>query len=141
MDLTQVEIRLVRHSWSVLATDAGEVADLFYTRLFQLDPSLRLLFQGDIQRQGQKLASMIGLAVSGLERPHQLLAAVRHLGERHAGYGVHAEHYTTVGQALLWTLALALGAAFTPEVEAAWTKLYTLLAATMQGRPRTRVYA
>lgn len=132
MNLTPPDIRLVQQSWGMIAPDAGDIADLFYTRLFELDPGLRLLFPDDMHRQGQKLTSMLGQAVSGLERPHQMVAAVRQMGERHAGYGVQREHYTAVREALLWTLALALGAAFTPEVELAWFKLYNWLAETMQ---------
>jgi hemoglobin-like flavoprotein len=41
-------------------------------------------------------------------------------------------HYDTVGEALLWTLGQGLGDAFTPETEAAWTKVYGLLADTMK---------
>ena len=41
-------------------------------------------------------------------------------------------HYGTVGAALLATLQEGLGPAFTPEVAAAWTAAYTLLAETMQ---------
>jgi len=37
-----------------------------------------------------------------------------------------------VGHALLWTLEQGLGAAFTPDVRAAWTRVYGLLAETMQ---------
>jgi hemoglobin-like flavoprotein len=32
----------------------------------------------------------------------------------------------------LWTLRQGLGAGFTPQVEAAWTQIYTLLANTMK---------
>jgi hemoglobin-like flavoprotein len=41
-------------------------------------------------------------------------------------------HYDTVDAALLWTLEQGLGDVFTPEVRAAWTKLYGVLATTMQ---------
>jgi hemoglobin-like flavoprotein len=37
-----------------------------------------------------------------------------------------------VGEVLLWTLERGLADAFTPEVRAAWTKVYGVLAATMQ---------
>jgi hemoglobin-like flavoprotein len=57
---------------------------------------------------------------------------VQRLGARHTGYGVQPQHYQTVGAAILWTLAQGLGDAFTPEVEEAWTAVYTLLAETMQ---------
>ena len=48
------------------------------------------------------------------------------------GYGVRDEHYAIVGQALLDTLAIGLGSAFTAEVRAAWTETYLVLAGVMQ---------
>jgi nitric oxide dioxygenase len=54
------------------------------------------------------------------------------LGIRHIAYGVTPEHYGTVGSALLGTLEQGLGEAFTPEVKAAWTEVYTVLATTMK---------
>jgi len=47
------------------------------------------------------------------------------------GYGVHQDHYATVGVALLGTLEKALGEDFTSEVKEAWSLVYKLLAATM----------
>ena len=52
--------------------------------------------------------------------------------QSHVGYGVQDSHYDTVGAALLWTLGQGLGDAFTDEVEAAWTKVYTTLATVMK---------
>ena len=74
---------------------------------------------------------MIGFCVGKLDELDELVPAVKALGRKHAGYGVEEEDYETVGGALLWTLAEGLGAAFTPEVKAAWTAVYELLAATM----------
>ncbi|MCA9969198.1 MAG: hypothetical protein KC425_03230 [Anaerolineales bacterium] len=74
----------------------------------------------------------LSFAVAGLHKPDRIVPAVRQLGSRHVGYGVQPHHYQTVGAALLWTLAQGLGSQFTPEVEAAWTAAYTLLADTMQ---------
>lgn len=37
-------------------------------------------------------------------------------------------HYDTVGGALLQTLGQGLGPAFTPEVKAAWTSVYGMMA-------------
>jgi hemoglobin-like flavoprotein len=45
---------------------------------------------------------------------------------------VRDEHYETVGAALLWTLEKGLGDAFTPDVRAAWTAVYGVLASTMK---------
>jgi hemoglobin-like flavoprotein len=74
----------------------------------------------------------LALVVRGLSAPEQIVPAVRHLGARHAGYGVRPEHYQTVGAALLWTLEQGLGDRFTDEAKTAWTAAYTLLAGLMQ---------
>ena len=48
-------------------------------------------------------------------------------------YGVRAEHYATVGEALLWTLDQGLGALRTTEARDAWVTTYALVAAAMRG--------
>ena len=40
-----------------------------------------------------------------------------------------------MGEALLWTLGLGLGDGFTPEVKAAWTEVYALLATVIRTPP------
>jgi hemoglobin-like flavoprotein len=126
------QIELVQRTFALAAPMAQEIADRFYQRLFELDPGLRPLFQGDIRQQGAKLMAVLTLAVRGLDRPETILEPVRRLGERHVHYGVQAEHYATVGEALLWTLGAVFGPAFTPEVEDAWAAAYGLLAGVMQ---------
>jgi hemoglobin-like flavoprotein len=100
--------------------------------LFALDPGLRPLFKGEMAAQGQMLMSMIGAAVAGLRNLETLAPVVRQLGARHVAYGVRAEHYATVGGALLWTLEQGLGPKFTPEVRDAWAAAYDLLSEVMQ---------
>src|SRR5215211_3713854 len=111
---------LVQSSFEKVASIADTAAALFYGRLFELDPSLRPMFTTDLKEQGKKLMNMLTLAVRGLDKLDQLVPAVQALGRRHAGYGVRAEHYNTVGAALIWTLEMGLGEAFTPEVKEAW---------------------
>ena len=76
--------------------------------------------------------TMLKVVVNGLHRIDQIVPAVQELGRRHARYGVTDAHYDTVAAALLWTLGLGLGEAFTPEVAAAHAAAYTLLAETMK---------
>ena len=125
-------IQLIRSTFAAVEPNAGAVAALFYRRLFELDPSLRPLFRGDLERQGFKLMTMLRVVVHGLDRLDDLVASIESLGERHATYGVTEAHYATVGAALLWTLEQGLGEGFTPAVEAAWTEAYTVLTATMR---------
>jgi hemoglobin-like flavoprotein len=123
---------LVRESFAKVAPIAPQAAALFYGRLFELDPSVRPLFTGDMAEQGRKLMAMIGLVVANLNRLDQIVPQVQALGRRHVGYGVQPAHYGTVGAALLWTLRQGLGEAFTPDVEAAWTEAYAVLATVMK---------
>lgn len=130
--MTPDQITLVRTSFAQVVPIEAAAAALFYGRLFELDPSLKPLFKGDMKEQGSKLMAMIGTAVAGLDRLESIVPAVQALGKRHAGYGVQADHYNTVAAALLWTLEQGLGAAFTPDVKAAWTDAYGILADTMK---------
>lgn len=135
--VTTAQKNLVQASFVEIATIADDAAILFYTRLFELDPSLRPMFRGDMAEQRKKLMQMITAAVKGLDRLEQLVPVVQDLGRRHGAYGVTDRHYETVGEALLWTLRMGLGRAFTPDVEEAWAAVYTLLAATMKNAART----
>src|SRR5262245_64338092 len=130
--MTTQQIKLVQDSFRQIAPIAETAAQLFYARLFELDPDLELLFTGNLSEQGRKLMQMLGLAVSSLGRMEQLLPVVQSLGSRHVSYGVRDKDYDTVGQALLWTLRKGLGDGFTPDVEAAWSNVYATLASAMQ---------
>src|SRR5215203_516704 len=95
---------LVQDSFVDIATIADDAAVLFYQRLFELDPSLRPMFRGDMKEQRKKLMQMLTAAVKGLDHLDRLVPVVRDLGRRHAAYGVMDSHYDTVAEALLWTL-------------------------------------
>lgn len=126
------QIDLVQQSFAEVKPIAAAAAELFYSRLFMLDPGLRPLFKGDMAQQGRMLMSVLGTAVAGLRNLETLAPVVRQLGARHVGYGVKTEHYATVGAALLWTLQIGLKEKFTPEVREAWASAYELLAEVMQ---------
>ena len=115
---------------------AETAAELFYGRLFELDPSLKSLFKGDMKEQGRKLMSILKTAVGSLNHLDAIVPAVQDLGVRHKGYGVKDEHYGVVGDALLWTLEQGLGADFTGEVREAWAGVYLLLADVMMTAAR-----
>jgi len=135
------KIELVQASWKKVLTVGDAAAQLFYTRLFTLDPSLRPMFKGEMGEQGRKLMGMISVAVNGLSRIETLVPAIETLGRRHVGYGVRDRHYLTVGEALLWTLEQGLGKDFTPETKQAWIEAYGLLATTMQNGAKAETQA
>jgi len=130
--VTERQKTLVQESFATIAPIADDVAALFYRRLFELDPSLRRMFRGDMAEQRKKLMQMLTAAVKGLDHLEQLVPVVQDLGRRHGTYGVTDVHYDTVARALLWTLEMGLGAAFTAEMKDAWTTVYGVLATTMK---------
>jgi hemoglobin-like flavoprotein len=122
----------IRTTWAMVEPIADPAARIFYDRLFTLDPSLRPMFAfTDMDKQRKVLMQTLAVVVKGIDRLDTLLPAVEALGRRHAGYGVQASHFATVGQALLETLEVGLGDAFTPEVRAAWAEAYEILAGVM----------
>ncbi|KAF0164815.1 MAG: hemoglobin-like protein (Hmp) [Rhodocyclaceae bacterium] len=126
------KIALVRVSWQKVLPIKEAAAELFYGRLFELDPSLRPMFKGDMAEQGSKLMTMLNMVVNSLDNLEPLLGAVENLGRRHVDYGVTESHYDTVGTALLWTLEKGLGEHFTPATREAWTHAYGTLASVMK---------
>lgn len=134
--MTPTQIALVKNTWKKVESIADVAAQLFYGRLFELDPSVRLLFTGDMKEQGAKLMKMIGVAVNAVNEIDTIIEAVRSSGRRHVGYGVEEKHYETVGEALLWTLEKGLGDEFTPEVKDAWAVLYNEVASIMKDAAR-----
>jgi hemoglobin-like flavoprotein len=128
MSLSPLQKRLIRHSFGVIAGRSEIVGQLFYARLFVLDADLRTLFRHDMNEQVNKLMRMVALCVSSLEDETLFVTTVEELGARHVAYGVRDEHYVIVGEAFIWAMSEGLGAAYTLEVQAAWTALYDLMA-------------
>ncbi len=126
------QITLVQNSFEKVLPIAETAAELFYGRLFEIDPATKHLFKGDMQEQGRKLMDTLEIVAKGLSVPEVILPAVKQLAQRHVGYGVKDEHYSTVGEALIWTLEQGLGEDFTPDVREAWTEAYTYFADVMK---------
>lgn len=125
--------RLVRETYAELEAESMAAAQVFYARLFELDPSARALFDSvDMKAQGAKFVAMLGSIIRSLGRAPTLVGQVAALGRRHAHYAVSGEHYESVGAALIWTIEKVLGQRCTPEVRIAWTEAYALVAAVMR---------
>lgn len=129
--MTPEQTDLVRLSHARVRPVADRVAARFYARLFELVPSLRPLFIGDLRRQGTKLMAMLDAAVGVLDRPEALLPLLAPLGTRHAGYGVQARDYRAFGVALLAALEDGLGEALDAPTREAWAALHRLVSRTM----------
>jgi hemoglobin-like flavoprotein len=130
--LTADQIALVRDTWTAVLPQHAVVAELFYARLFELDPTLRALFKRDMAQQGTMLLATLNGVVASLDRLEAVLPSAQRLAVRHVDWGVQPAHYDTVGQALLDTLERGLGAGFTAPVRRAWALAYAALAGAMK---------
>jgi len=140
--MTPEQVTLVQQSFAKVVPIKEAAATLFYGRLFEIDPSARPLFRGDMKAQGDKLMAAIAAVVVALNDLGPMLDRIRALGRRHVGYGVRERHYESVGAALLWTLEKGLSDDFTPATRAAWTAAYGVLSGAMieaAGAPVPRV--
>ena len=134
--MEQKTVDLVQTSFKKVAPIASTAGEIFYTKLFELDPALKNIFPADdaeaMKGQGNKLMTMISSAVAGLSNLDKLVPILQDLGKKHVGYKVEPSHYETVGSALIGTLEAGLGDDFTADVKEAWIETYGVMASVMK---------
>jgi hemoglobin-like flavoprotein len=136
--VTAAQQSLVQHSWDKLEPLITHVAELFYDRLFELDPSLEELLPASLTEPSTQLVQVLGQAVAGANDLSRIAPVVRELGRRHREYGMRVGHYVTAGDALLWTLEQSLAEDFTPRMKEAWEATYQALSALLLDGAKAR---
>lgn len=131
MSLTPAPIEPVEESFRMVLPISGLTAEFFYARLFGQHPELQSLLKRDMAAQGAKLTETLGLVVAHLDELDDIRPAIRNLAARHVAYGATPAMYEAVGDALIYTLALGLGDAFTDEVQEARESAYAAIADEM----------
>ena len=71
------QIALVQSTFKQVLPIKDVAADLFYNRLFEIEPSTRALFKGDIKEQGNKLMAALGVVVAGLTAIETIVPTVQ----------------------------------------------------------------
>lgn len=122
-------IDVLSRSFSVVARDPEAFGELFYQKLFRIEPDLVPLFPNDLKKQGRKLVSTLGVVVAGLHDVDTLNPVLKDLARRHVGYGVERHHYAIVGKALIEALESVLGE--DPNAIQAWQGTYEAVASAM----------
>jgi nitric oxide dioxygenase len=125
---------IIEATLPAVADNIQTIARRFYQHLFEGHPELLDgMFNRGNQAEGtqqQALAGSVAMFASALvEHPDQLpwhlLSRIAH---KHASLAVRPEHYEVVYENLFWAIADVLGEAVTPEVAAAWSEVYWLMA-------------
>ncbi|MEW2271297.1 globin domain-containing protein [Streptomyces griseofuscus] len=132
--LSEQSAATVRATLPAVGAAIEQITERFYARLFDARPELlRDLFNRGNQASGAQKSALAGsiAAFAGHlvehpdQRPDAMLSRIAH---KHASLGVAPEQYPVVHEHLFAAIAEILGDAVTPEVAAAWTEVYWLMA-------------
>ena len=124
--------QLVQGSFAKVVPIADTAATIFYDKLFEFAPKVRSMFKSDLSEQKKKLMTALTVAVKGLDDIPKLVKILQNLAETHVQYGVKAEHFSPVGNALLFALKQGLGDEFDQELREAWIAVIHVVADTMK---------
>ncbi|KAL3901463.1 MAG: hypothetical protein SGARI_006067 [Bacillariaceae sp.] len=144
---------LVFNSWSKIMAipNYDDVAgELLFKRIFEINPDASAYFkftdgfettdeamykQQVFKQHASGVVLTVTAAIELLEQgdTEKLFTVLKELGATHLALGLTLEkaHYDLVGQALLDTLATALGDSFTVETKTAWTDVYAIITEKM----------
>ncbi|MGN3955493.1 globin domain-containing protein [Streptomyces sp. WAC8370] len=132
--LSEQSVPVVRATLPAVGAAIGDIADVFYRRLFEAHPDLlRNLFNRGNQANGEQQRALAGsiAAFAGMllenpdERADVMLSRISH---KHASLGITPEQYTVVHENIMAAIVEVLGDAVTPEVARAWDEVYWLMA-------------
>ena len=121
----------IRRTAAVMQASRDEFARHFYCRLFELHPAARDLLPEDLQAQGVRLVDEIVYLAEVTGDMPAFVARARELGRRHRSYGVAADDYPHVGEAMSDAIANVVGDSWTANDAQAWRSFYLLMADTM----------
>jgi hypothetical protein len=66
--MTEDQVKLVQQSFAKVAPISETAAVLFYDRLFEIAPTVRVMFPADMTEQRKKLMAMLAAVVNGLAK-------------------------------------------------------------------------
>ena len=142
--VAEVDISNAKLCWKIIANGSSPVykaykdstgppaleslqwfSQLFYQRLFDVNPSARPLFKNSIEVQGRVLIAIISTALSQLKDPVGFNGTLVNLAHVHVTRGVRATQFGLMGDILFWTLRTTLGEIFTDEYRLSWVRIYS----------------
>lgn len=123
-------VKVIKSTLPVLQQHGETLTSLFYTRMFENNPEVKMFFNQAHQHIGTQqraLAAAICAYAEHIETPEKLSEAVELIAQKHASLGIKAEHYPIVGANLIGAIKELLGDAATDEIISAWEEAYTAL--------------
>jgi hemoglobin-like flavoprotein len=133
ISLSAAQKRLIRESFVKIEPALDLVGQLFYLKLYRLDPSLRERFGGDSKTLGRKFMAAVKLTVIALKHEDGLTPTLKLLGVRQRQLGMKVRDYRTMAKAWTWTLERSLEKSFTRQSKDAWAVLLAQVTRVLSG--------
>jgi nitric oxide dioxygenase len=133
ISLTAAQKRLIRESFRTLAPALDLAGQLFYLKLFRLDPAFRARFGSDPAIHSRKFTAAVKLAIISLNHEDGLAPILKLLGVRQRQLGMKLRDYRTMAKAWTWTLEQSLEKRFTRQTKDAWSALITQVTRILSG--------
>ncbi len=109
------------------------MVDKFYSILFSRHPDIQKMFaRTDMVAQRKKFFDTLDELIKHLEQPDKTLSDLLILGNSHVDYGVKADMYPLVCDALVEAMKSVAGPEWTPALDAAWREAYAKVADIMK---------
>ena len=122
--MTADQIELVRKSFDGLWPVRRKLAELFYSRFFELAPEARRLFPDSMEKQNLKLMDALAAMVGALDRREIFQSVISHSARQHAQFGATPSHFVAFGEALMWGFATAIWTSVHAGAERSLERLY-----------------
>jgi hemoglobin-like flavoprotein len=132
LELSFVEVALVRKSYAAIDADLMDVLATFYERLKLIEPSFKIKANAKHEVTNRAIISMLVLVIARLDSLASLAMWLKPLGTTYHGRGIHDYYFASVGNALLQTLGFYLGSKFDRMTSIAWLNLYSVIVSHMQ---------
>ena len=130
--LEDIDIQQLKAGYELVKGNLEGVTGEFYKELFSRFPAVKPLFENvEIPKQKKKLAASLRLVMETLDRPDDLVAALKEMGRRHQDYGATADLYAPVAETLLDVFKISGGENWTNEMSRAWDTALNLVAEIM----------
>lgn len=129
--MNSATVERLESSFALIAPQGEKLVDLFYTRLFAENPSVRSMFPADITEQKKKLLASLVLVMENIRKTENLAEPLTKLGERHFEFGAKAEHYPIVRDTLIATMEELAGDQWNAQLTQDWAGALDFISSVM----------
>lgn len=127
--LTERQKKLIVSSYRYFEPNAARFAELFYQRLFLINPELKSLFSKNPAVRCGNMVKMLKIAIVYINDFTSLVPILRLLGSE--SYHQHPKYCACIGEEFMQSLEHILGRKWDEEINEAWATYFGILSEMM----------